>query len=714
MDRFAWLLTPTGKQIHFALKLFMAMGLSLYVSMWLELDRPYWSALEVAVMIQPIPGMAVSRALSRALGTLIAGAVALLIIGLAYQYQPLIVVMLGIWISFCCFMASLLRSDLAYGFAIAGFITGVIVMLAYQMPMTPFDIAVERVLECLVAAFMTAAVNVLLSPPSGMRNYIAQRSRLLKDIGSEFMRLSTLANRQDQQDEAEAPPAPEDPHATLQNLVSQAIALENTRQFIRYESPIFANSNRLARRFDYDLLSFISALSALHIYLKDHHRYTDTSALYYLLEPARLLSRDPEDHQAIKQAFDNAYRNILTIAEQQPEKKRSLADWVVISRALGLANRGKSLMATQAMLLSEHYHPSKQSLSRGRSEFSYPLTYHEATRNGIRTFVAICMAGVFWTYFHDQLPATILMIILGGLTSVFATLPVPHLMAVQVFARGLGFAIVTAFIVNFGLMPLGNSFATLMLMMAPFMFVAGIAMGSDNPARSAIGRICMIMFSLLTHVENNRIAEFTYYAHMTLGLTAAVVLLTLCFLIILPTTPRQHLREQLTGAFNEIAQGVTGKGSRERFETRMYDRLNSLALHEVEDPVRFSARQAVQATISIGLETRSLLVIMQRLSLPDALNQAIYDEVEQLRQLFAQQQRLAQIQKIVERCLGMHELAEKLIVHADSLSNLAERRLVIRAAICAELVASGLGDYVDAFANAQSPLQQEAAPPAPS
>lgn len=708
MDRFAWLLTPSGKQIHFAFKLFMAMGLSLYVSMWLELDRPYWSALEVAVMIQPIPGMAVSRALSRALGTLIAGAVALLIIGLAYQYQPLVVVMLGAWISFCCFMASLLRSDLAYGFAIAGFIAGVIVMLAYQLPMTPFDIAVERVLECLVAALMTAAVNVLLSPPSGMRNYIAQRSRLLKDIGSEFTRLGKLPDKQAQQDNKQTL---EDPHATLQNLVSQAIALENTRQFIRYESPIFANSNYLARRFDYDLLSFISALSALHIYLKDHHQYTDTSALHHLLEPARLLSQDPEDHQAIKQAFDSAYRNILAIAEHQPEKRRTLADWVAISRALGLANRGKSLMATQAMLLSERYYPSRSPLGRGRSEFSYPLAYHEATRNGIRTFFAISMAGVIWVYFHNQLPATILMIILGGLTSVFATLPVPHLVAVKVFARGLGLAIVTAFIVNFGLMPLGNSYATLMLMMGPFIFIAGMAMGSANPALSATGRICMIMFSLLTHVENNTITDFTYYAHMVMGLVGAVALLNLCFTIIFPSSPRQHLREQLTGAFNEIARGVTGRGSRERFETRMYDRLNSLALDEVEDPVRFSARQVVQATISIGLETRSLLVIRRRLSLPETLDQSVHDEVEKLRQLFAQKQRLAQIQKIVERCLGMHELAERLIVHADGLSSLAERRLAVRAAICAELVASGLGDYIDAFADAQSPLKEEAAAP---
>lgn len=90
MQRLSWLIAPPFDSVTFALRLCLAEALALYLSMWLQLDRPYWASLEVAVMIQPMPGMAVVRGFARASGTLVAGAAGLLIVALfqqSYSYR---------------------------------------------------------------------------------------------------------------------------------------------------------------------------------------------------------------------------------------------------------------------------------------------------------------------------------------------------------------------------------------------------------------------------------------------------------------------------------------------------------------------------------------------------------------------------------------------------------------------------------------------------
>ncbi|MGB7757962.1 MAG: FUSC family protein [Salinisphaera sp.] len=699
MNRLAWLLTPSTDQLLFSLRLCTAIALALYLSMWLQLDRPYWASLEVAVMIQPVPGMAVARGVARAAGTVVAGCAGLAIMGLFGQYYELSAAALAVWVAFCAFWANLLRNNLSYGFAIAGFIAGVTVMLSHSLSTPPFDIAVARVSECVLAAMVTAVVNVLFAPPTGIRNYFNRRIALLRDLGREFTGLATLSTRQ--------PGADGDPHPALQGLAAQTLALEQTRQYIRYEAPQFANFDRLARRLDYDLLSLISATSSLHIYLTGCTETIDTRPVALLAEPARRLSEQPENAQTAKQAFDEAHQAIRALAAEPAEhgRRRSLADYVVLNRALGLASRGRAAMTTHGLLIAEREHPSDH-ISR-RSEFGQPLDLRHALRNSLRTLTAVSVGGVLWVHFHNQLPAVLLMILLSALTTIFATLPNP-VAAAGGFARGLSMAAIAAFVIDFLILPQATGYAMLMLAMLPVVFVGGLAMAMPDPGLALPGRISVVMFSLLVHVQNGALPSFTTYIQIVLGIFSAIGLTVLAFRLVLPVSPRQRLREQMAGVFGELAGGR--RRSRERFETRMYDRLNALALDEIDEPLRFSARQAVLAAINIGLEARSLVVLAARIDLPATLDDGVRAEMDALRDLFAGR-RPGSIERIAERARPLHDLAERLLAHGEALAGEAERRLAIRAAICAELVASALSDYVQAFEHGkQHPL--EAAMPA--
>ena len=228
MLRLKWLFAPSTDGLLFATRLCLAMAGALYLSMWLQLDRPYWASLEVAVMIQPIPGMAVVRGFARASGTIIAGCAGLVIVALFAQSYVLTVAALALWVALCSFGASLLRNNLSYGFAIAGFIAGVIVALSHTLPQPPFEIAVARVSECVLAAVVASAVNVLFSPPAGARRYFDSRVGMLRNLADAVARLAGLggnngtdqdaAMADDQSPGGRALKAPDEPHAGLRAL----------------------------------------------------------------------------------------------------------------------------------------------------------------------------------------------------------------------------------------------------------------------------------------------------------------------------------------------------------------------------------------------------------------------------------------------------------------------------------------------------------------
>lgn len=694
MNRLAWLIAPSGHQVLFALRLCTAIALALYVSMLLHLDRPYWASLEVAVMILPIPGQAVARAFARAVGTIVAGCAGLLIVALFAQSYELSALALAIWVALCAFGANLLRNYLSYGFAIAGLIASITVVLSHTLNQPAFHVAVERTSECLLAAVITAAVTVVFSPPTGIRNYFKDRLALLRNLGGEFTHLATTLDRV-RKSQSE-PTSAEDPHSALRELIAQTLALEHSRQYLRYEAPEFANFDRLARRLNYDILSLISAASSLHIYLANQKDAIDTRAVAALAEPAALLHEAPENWEAAKTAFDTAHMRILAIAREPAEKQdrpRRLADWVVISRALGLVSRCRALLVTHNLLVAERRNPPAR-ISR-RSEFSRPMDVKNAARNGLRTFIAVSVGGVVWMNFHDQLPAVILMILLSAFTAIVPTVAPEPVAALRLFGWGLAAAAISAFCVNFLILPMANSFAVLMLAMMPFVFIGGLAMAVPKPVLAAPGRVSVLMFSLLVHVQNSARLGLPTYIQIVMGITGAIVLTILGFSLVLPVSPRQRLREQMAGVLDELGDDVGGH-HRERFETRMYDRLNALAINETDDPDRFSAHQAVQAAVNIGVEARSLVVVSRRVALPAQLRRTIRDEINSLGGLF-KGRRVVSTEQIAARSSALHELAERLLENALSLERESERRLGIRAAICAELTASALTDYVQAF-----------------
>ena len=76
-------LKPSRASLIFALKGVISMSISLYVAMWMDLDRPYWALVSaVFLQVRPEAGMVLEKTVCQILGTLIGGAYALLVLSI--------------------------------------------------------------------------------------------------------------------------------------------------------------------------------------------------------------------------------------------------------------------------------------------------------------------------------------------------------------------------------------------------------------------------------------------------------------------------------------------------------------------------------------------------------------------------------------------------------------------------------------------------------
>ena len=58
----------------FSLKCFLAAMLALYVALSIGLERPYWAFLTSYIVAQPLAGAVISKAIFRAIGTIVGAA----------------------------------------------------------------------------------------------------------------------------------------------------------------------------------------------------------------------------------------------------------------------------------------------------------------------------------------------------------------------------------------------------------------------------------------------------------------------------------------------------------------------------------------------------------------------------------------------------------------------------------------------------------------
>ncbi len=112
---------PSAREWLFSAKTFAASMIGLYIGLWLQLPHPYWVMVTVYIVYNPFVGATRSKALYRALGTMIGTAGTLLIV-LPFVESPFIFsTVVALWTGTLLYLSMFDRSARRYVFLLAGY-----------------------------------------------------------------------------------------------------------------------------------------------------------------------------------------------------------------------------------------------------------------------------------------------------------------------------------------------------------------------------------------------------------------------------------------------------------------------------------------------------------------------------------------------------------------------------------------------------------------
>src|SRR5882762_8588492 len=150
----------------YALRIWLAAVVALYIAFWLQLEGASSAAVTVAILAQPTRGAALAKAANRIAATLIGATMSVVIAGLFPGER---IGMLGAfvcWICICVFVASYLRGYQAYAAVLSGYTVAIIALVNIDTPQNVFTTMTDRMAAIAIGILCVTLINdVFGSPP---------------------------------------------------------------------------------------------------------------------------------------------------------------------------------------------------------------------------------------------------------------------------------------------------------------------------------------------------------------------------------------------------------------------------------------------------------------------------------------------------------------------------------------------------------------------
>jgi uncharacterized membrane protein YccC len=155
--------------------------LALYVAFSIGLERPYWAFLTSYIVAQPMAGAVISKAVFRAVGTLVGAMFAVAIVPPLVNAPELLVLAMASWLALCVFVSLMDRTPRSYMFVLAGYTACLIVFPDVDTPQTIFTVASLRVQEILIGIACGSLVHSVILPGSITTTLLARVAAMLRD-----------------------------------------------------------------------------------------------------------------------------------------------------------------------------------------------------------------------------------------------------------------------------------------------------------------------------------------------------------------------------------------------------------------------------------------------------------------------------------------------------------------------------------------------------
>jgi len=551
-------------RLTFVLRTMIAGWLALSIAMLLGLDSPQWAAMTAVIVAQPTRGMLLERSIQRVIGTIVGSLVG---VGLIHQFAAdprLLVVGLAVWISLCAYVGNVLRQYRAYGVFLAGYTAAMIALLDVPHPDHVVSLATDRVETIIIGIVVSGLVSGFLTPVSD-ESHLIRRVRLLSADTLDWCARALAGTGRSGLTTRE------------RLLVSEMAAVE-------------------------DLLDQIAAGS-----VEGHRRVRHVrgllAALLSLVAGVRgvttLLAREPERRRGaglpiLVVHLDAAAAKLTAgapLAIPVGEMRAALDEGApagALTEALGrlIAALGAVSAGHEAIRVAKKAPPVL--------DFLFHRDRIGARAAMMRAFLAVLAVGAAWQIsgWRDGQ-----FMVLGTciMTTVFSSFENPLVVLRHVMAGSIAGA-AAAVLFHTQLLPLAGGTFDVLLLVAPFLLLGGVAMAHRRTALASIDyNMCFLLlgqpaFPMLGPPD----AVYGAAEAVLLGVAAAFV----AFRFVFPISSSRRLRALIAITVDDLEGLARGSSypTRERWRARIYHRI--LHLVKLVDALRLSNLRSVDGGIA--------------------------------------------------------------------------------------------------------------------
>jgi uncharacterized membrane protein YccC len=588
-------------EVIFSLKTFVGGMTALFISFALDLERPTWALLTAYIVAQPLAGMVQSKALYRVAGTMAGGAFAVLSLGSFSSEPEILVLILASWLGFCVYCSLVNRTAASYAFMLAGYTAAIICFPSVEAPGAIFQTAIARCEEITLGIACAVIANQLIFPrQSG--SALQQRLQIwMQDAAkwcADVLRARNKAERAQGRD----------------RLLSDSLAIDALREHAMFDSPTLRNAHAwivtLQRR--------MQGLMAVLVSIEDRMTMLGHDRPDLLCQIKPLLTRTASYIEP--QTEDDATRDgllreieILTAADTSIARDPDLLLFNTLVTRLG------DLIRTHDEIrdLMRRVRKGKRAPVSAR-----PLALHAdhmmAALGGGAAALSIVLCNTFWilTAWPSGSGAVIQAAVICAL---FAAADNPSALALK-FLTGtvIGVAAAAAYVLI--VLPAIDG-APLLLVgaLAIFYLPTGILLGM--PTRAAGVLPAILGFTATVGLQNSEKLAFASFVNEAIALVLGITVASSILRLFRSFGADFSMRRLLTATRRDLALIAAGSLDRETFESRLFDRLNTLqARRQAGISTTDQSLRGALASLRVGLNL--YLLIEAEPSLSDEANEA--------------------------------------------------------------------------------------------
>jgi uncharacterized membrane protein YccC len=599
----------------FALRLWAAVCLALFVAFWLELDDPFWAGTSAGIVCQLQLGASLRKGWFRMIGTVVGATMIVVLTACFPQDRIAFLMLLALWCGLCAFAATAFRNFASYSAALAGYTAAIIA--ANNLGATGgagpdvFLLAVTRASEICIGIACAGIVLAGTDLGGAQRRLAESFASLAAEIIGRFARMLAFA-------EAQLP----DTKAERREFSRRVIALDpiidqalGESSHMRYHSPNLQTAM-------YGLFRALDGWRGVAAHLSRLPEAARRQGARIILRslPAELRSI-PEagspmpwtaDPLALHRACEEVVRALIALPAETPSL-RLLADETAKLLA-GMLH----VLDGLALLVDAPHHPPPGARGFRLSE----PDWLSALINAARAFLGISAVELFWvaTAWPNGASAMVFVAVLLLLLSPKGDLAYGGSLA---FAFGIAGAVICAAAVKFAMLPALQTFPAFCAALGLFFLPAGFAMAaSRHPAVAAVLTAMTFNFNPLLAPTNEMNYDTAQYYNSALAIVVGCGVAPLAFWLLPPLSPAFRVRRLLALTSRDLRRLAVAAvlPAPDDWESRIYGRLT--ALPDQATPLQ---RAQLLAALSVGTEIIGLRQMATHLGATAELEAALND-----------------------------------------------------------------------------------------